>query len=240
MITTDLTPFEKAFFDYYFYEKKNAEIIVHCNKGDAELVSLKYFFRTWMDMPVLEQKAIELCKGKILDIGAGSGCHSLVLQNRKLEITALDILKGFSHIMKKRGIKKVVHSDIMDFSGEQYDTLLMLMNGIGFAKDFKGLEKFFHHARQLLNPGGHIILDSSDLLYLYREEDGSVMINLKEAYYGEVIFTVEYDNEIGKPFKWLFVDFSSLQEIADQSGFQTELIYEDEHHNYLARLQMGI
>jgi len=153
-----------------------------------------------------------------------------------MDISALDILEGFTSIMKKRGLPKVIHSDIMNYSEEKYDTLLMLMNGIGFTKDFSGLEKFLHHTRKLLNPGGQIILDSSDLLYLYQQEDGSVMIDLNEDYYGEVVYTVEYNKKLGKPFKWLFVDFSSLQEIASQCGFHAELLFEDEHYNYLARL----
>jgi SAM-dependent methyltransferase len=238
MKQNNLTPFEEAFFDFH-NGNKNAEVIVHCNKGDDEPVPLKYFFRRFEEMPLLEQKALEQCHGKILDIGAGSGCHSMVLQEKGMDISALDILEGFTSIMKKRGLPKVIHSDIMDYSDEKYDTLLMLMNGIGFTKDFSGLERFFHHAHKLLNPGGQIILDSSDLLYLYQQEDGSVMIDLNEAYYGEVIYTVEYNKKLGEPFKWLFVDFSSLQEIADKCGFQAELLYEDEHFNYLARLAIS-
>ncbi len=232
------TPFEQAFLDFYNGNNNN-EVIVHCNKGDDEAVALKYFFRSFDEMPLLEQKALEQCRGKVLDIGAGSGCHSVVLNERGMDITALDILEGFTSIMRKRGLPKVINSDIMDYSEEKFDTLLMLMNGIGFTKDFSGLEKFLHHAHKLLNPYGQIILDSSDLLYLYQQEDGSVMIDLNEAYYGEVIYTVEYGNKSGKPFKWLFVDFSSLQEIADKCGFQAELLYEDEHFNYLARLAIS-
>ena len=237
MKQSKVTPFEEAFLDFY-NGNKDAEIIVHCNKGDDEPVPLKYFFRAYEEMPLLEQKALELCHGKILDIGAGSGCHSVVLQEKGLDISALDILEGFTFIMKKRGLPKVIHSDIMDYSEEKYDTLLMLMNGIGFTKDFSGLGNFLHHARKLLNPGGKIILDSSDLLYLYQQEDGSAMIDLNEVYYGEVIYTVEYNNKLGEPFKWLFVDFPSLQEIASQHGFDAELLFEDEHYNYLARLNM--
>ncbi len=237
MKQTNLTPFEEAFLDFH-EGKLDAEVIVHCNKGDDEPVTLKYFFREFKDMPLLEQKALGYCSGKVLDIGAGSGCHSKVLQNCDLSVTALDILEGFTSIMQKRGLQHVVHSDIMDYSDEKFDTLLMLMNGIGFTKDFQGLEEFFHHAHKLLNTGGQIILDSSDLLYLYQEEDGSVMIDLNEAYYGEVIYTVEYNKKLGEPFKWLFVDFSSLQEIAGQCGFQAELLFEDEHFNYLARLEI--
>ncbi|RLD56869.1 MAG: SAM-dependent methyltransferase, partial [Bacteroidetes bacterium] len=229
------TPFEKAFLDYH-NGNLDAEVIVHCTKGEDHTVPLKYFFREFEDMPHLEQKALELCFGKTLDIGAGSGCHSVVLQNRGLDVTALDISKGFVQIMEKRGLGNVVLSDIMDYSLAKFDTLLMLMNGIGLVKNFDGLEKFLQHAKTLLNPGGQIILDSTDLLYLYLGEDGSAMINLNEAYYGEVEFAVEYEKELGEPFKWVFIDFSVLSDIAEKCGFDAEMLFEDDNSNYLARL----
>ena len=88
----------------------------------------------------------------------------------------------------------------------------------------------------MLKPGGQILMDSSDLLYLYQEEDGSVSLDLSENYYGEVEYQVEYKGVKGEPFKWVFVDFSNLSYFADQAGFRIELLFEDENFNYLARL----
>jgi hypothetical protein len=130
----------------------------------------------------------------------------------------------------------VLHSDIFSFYGQRFDTLLMMMNGIGFTINFEGLQKFLVHAKSILNPGGQILLDSSDLLFLYEEEDGSYKIDLNENYYGEVEYQVEYKGILEEPFKWLFVDFSNLAYYAEEAGFRSELIYEDEHYNYLARL----
>ncbi len=231
--TTD--PFEQAFFDYLNGDR-NTKIIVHNNKGDDEIMPTGYFFRTYDKMPELEKKALELCSGKTLDIGAGSGSHSLYLQDKEMDITALDIRPGFVEVMKKRGLMKTVCSDIFEYKSGKFDTLLMLMNGIGFSKNFSGLEKFLIHARSMLNPGGQVLLDSTDLLYLYREEDGSLKINLNENYYGEVEYQVEYNGKKGIPFKWLFIDYSNLEYYAEQAGFKSELIFEDDNFNYLARL----
>jgi len=187
-------------------------------------------------MPELEKKALHLCSGKILDIGAGSGSHSLYLQENGEDVTALDIKQGFVDVMKKRGVKNVICSDIFDYKGQGFDTLLMLMNGIGFTKNFEGLTVFLKSAKKLLNPGGQIILDSSDLMYLYEEEDGSYAINLNEEYYGEVMYQIEYNNIKGEPFQWLYIDFDNLSLYADQVGFSCEKIFENNHYNYLARL----
>lgn len=228
-------PFEIAFSDYLNGDE-NAEVLVHCNKGDDEIIPVSYFFRDFSQMPELEKKALGLCSGKILDIGAGSGIHSLYLQSKGMDITSLDILEGFVEVMKKRGLKNVIHSDIFNYKDGEYDTLLMLMNGIGFTKNFQGLAGFLKQAKSLLNEGGQLILDSSDLLYLYEDEDGSYSINLNDNYYGEVEYIIEYKKIKGTPFNWLYVDFDNLAMIAEQSGFRCEKIFEDDHYNYLARL----
>jgi 2-polyprenyl-3-methyl-5-hydroxy-6-metoxy-1,4-benzoquinol methylase len=231
----DIDPFEQAFLDYYQGDE-TAQVVVHNSKGDDEVMLVAYFFRSWADMPELERIALDACYGHVLDIGAGSGCHSIHLQNKGMTVTALDIRPGFVEVMKKRGLVNTILADIRKTGTERYDTLLMLMNGIGFTRNFEGLEKFLKKARNMLNPGGQVLLDSSDLLYLYREEDGTISLNLNEDYYGEVEYQVEYKGRKGKPFKWLFVDYSNLAFIADQAGFSIELMYEDDSFNYLARL----
>lgn len=228
-------PFEQAFFDYLNGDEK-ASVVVHNSKGDDEIMQVAYFFRSWNEMPELEKLALESCYGHVLDIGAGSGCHSLHLQNIDIKVTALDIKPGFVEVMKKRGIRNTILADIQSVGNSTYDTLLMLMNGIGFTCDLMGLEKFLKKARGMLKPGGQILMDSSDLLYLYQEDDGTVAIDLSENYYGEVEYQVEYKGVKGIPFKWLFVDFSNLSYFADLAGFRTELLHEDENHNYFARL----
>ncbi len=228
-------PFGEAFHDY-FNGKESAEIIIHCNKGDDENVPISYFFRGLDNMPFVEKKALELCHGKVLDIGAGSGSHSLELGKNGFDVCSLDINPGFVEIMKLRGLKNVVLSDIYEFHDGKFDTLLMMMNGIGFTKNFNGLEQFLKQAKSLLNPGGQLIMDSSDLLYLYEEEDGSYSINLNDDYYGEVIYKVEYNGRVGEPFRWLYIDFDNLSMIAEKSGFRCEKVYEDHHYNFLAKL----
>ncbi len=228
-------PFEKAFYDY-FDGNHTAKVVVNINKGVADDIPISYFFRAYDEMPELEKKALSMCSGKILDIGAGSGIHSLYLQDKGMDVIALDIKQGFVDVMKKRGLKNVIHSDIFDYKGQGFDTLLMLMNGIGFTKNFDGLSGFLQQTKKLLNPGGQIILDSSDLLYLYEEEDGSYAINLNDGYYGEVIYQVEYNDIKGEPFDWLYVDYDNLSLHAEEAGFKCEKIFEDDHYNYLARL----
>lgn len=228
-------PFEQAFWDYYLGDKDTAIKIIS-NKAEDEIVPAKYFFRDLNEMPEIEKIALELCQGEILDIGAGSGCHSVVLQSKGHNVHALEIRKGFADLLTKRGVKNVWQTDIFVFTDKKFDTLLMLMNGIGLVIDLDGLDRYLQHAKSLLNPGGQILLDSSDLLYLYKEEDGSIRINLNESYYGEIEYKVEYKGVVGELFKWIYVDYLTLNDHADKNGFICELLYEDDHYNYLARL----
>ena len=230
-------PFVEACRDYYL-KKSETIILVHADKAETEEINIEYFFRN--EFPFLEQKALELCIGDVLDIGAGTGIHSLALQKKGFKVDALEIKAGLCEIMSKRGLENVINADIFAFNDKKYDCLLMLMNGIGLCGDFDGLEKFLKHARNLLKPGGKIILDSSDLLYLYTEDDGSVSIDLSDDYYGILEYFYEYKGIIGEKFKWLFVDYSNLEFYAEKYGFDCIMVYEDEHYNYLAELQLRL
>lgn len=230
-------PFEQAFHDFLNGET-DEELAIYINDEFSENMPVRYFFRSYDEMPQLEQIALKECRGKILDIGAGAGCHSLILQDKGYDVTALDIKKGFVEIMKQRGIRQTVLSDIFNFRNNKFDTLLMLMNGIGFTVDFTGLEKFLKQTKELLNTDGQILLDSSDLLYLYEEEDGSYKVPLTGNYYGKVVYQVEYKNRKGKPFDWIFIDYSTLQQYAEKTGYICELLYANDFH-YLAKLTIG-
>jgi len=230
-----IDPFVQACWDYYLGDKE-ANIQIISNKADDEIVPVSYFFREFDEMPYLEKIAMDSCQGEILDIGAGSGCHSIELDKRGHPVSLLEIRKGLVELIIDRGIKDVYHDDIFKFTDRQFDTLLLLMNGIGLVQDLNGLDKFLAHSKYLLHPGGQILLDSSDLMYLYQEDDGSIRINLNDEYYGEVEYKFVYKNLSGEFFKWLYVDFSTLSAYADKNKFNCDLIYEDDHYNYLARL----
>ena len=227
----------KALID--FWNKKYTEdIITTSNITEEDEMPLPYLFRRWKDMPELEQLALNNCKGKVLDIGCGSGSHSLELQSKNIDVTALDISKGACRVATARGVQKVINKPLEDFEGEKFDTLLLLMNGIGLAGTIANLPKFLKKLKSLLNENGQIILDSSDIAYMFEdEEDGSMWIDLGREYYGEMTFEMHYKKQSTENFDWLYIDFAKLKEIAETVGLKCELIKEGEHFDYLARLK---
>ena len=229
-------PFGDAIHDYS--EKGKApNLIINSNYTEDEQIPVSYLFRTEKDMPAVEIAALKLCKGKILDVGAAAGCHSLVLQKKGFNVTALEISEKATEVLKKRGIQKIVKEDIYSFSARKYDTILLLMNGTGIGGTISGLKKLLLHLKTLLNEKGQILIDSSDIKYLFEEEDGSVWLDLANTkYYGEMNYEVTYKKSTAK-FDWLFIDFNSLKNIAEEIGLRCQLVKEGEHFDYLAQLQ---
>lgn len=207
---------------------------VHDHIGPKVEMEIAVYFRTDLDMPELELRALEECKGKVLDIGAGAGSHALALQDRGLAVTAIDISPGAVSVMKERGVADAKEADIFTYNDEKYDTLLLLMNGIGLTGNTEGLRLFLRQAQQLLLPGGQLLFDSSDVAYLF-EETG-----FPEAghYYGEISCRYEYRRQKTDWFSWLYIDRDMLQQIASEEGWRTEILLEDDSDQYLARLQL--
>jgi hypothetical protein len=195
------------------------------------------FFRGFDEMPEWEKRALQLASGRILDVGAAAGCHSEWLSKKGLEVVSLDISAGACEVMRLRGISNVVQQSIYDFNDEQgFDTILLMMNGLGMAGTLEETPALLGKLKSLLKPGGQIIGDSSDLIYLFEDEDGSYLIP-SENYYGEVIFELEYKKLYSK-FPWVYVDADNLSKCAQEAGLRSEVIFEGEHYEYLMKFQV--
>ncbi len=237
-MTKDKDPMGAAISEY-FHKKRAGKLRVFSSSFDEDEIPVSTLFRTFKNMPSLEQEALKLAQGHILDIGGGSGCHSLALQDMDKEVCSIDISPLSVETMKERGVKDARLSNLFDetFTGK-YDTILMLMNGSGIIGKLANLPVFFKRMKQLLNTNGCILMDSSDLKYLYEDEDGSYVIDIAGDYYGEVDFRMEYKDVKGDWFDWLYIDFQTLSLYAAEYGFKAELIKEGNHYNYLAKLSL--
>ncbi len=223
----------EAIHDYYF-KTNPSSLWIHNTYGEKESMPVKVYFRRKEKMPRLEQIALQECTGKVLDIGAGAGSHALALQKAGFDVTAMDISAKNAAVMKKRGVANVEVGDAFHFNnGTTYDTLLLLMNGIGLVGNVARLRTFLQHAKTLLNKDGQMIFDSSDVAYLYDYSPPK-----KEKYYGEVFYQYEYKDQKTEWFTWLYIDKALLSGIADEEGWDTALLYEDNHDQYLVKLTL--
>lgn len=236
LLSPDKDPMGAAIADYFTY-KRSDKLRVFSSMFEEDEIPVGQLFRNFKEMPVLEQKALRMTEGRILDVGAGSGCHSLVLQEMGKDVHAIDISPLAVEVMKKRGVKNAQQQNFFhEQFTETFDTILMLMNGSGIIGKIKNLPAFFQKLKLILNPQGIVLMDSSDLRYLFENEDGSYDIDLNADYYGEVDFRMQYGNIKGDSFDWLYIDFQTLNYYATAAGFKAELIHEGKHYEYLARI----
>lgn len=239
LLTPDKDPMGAAIADYH-RRGQAARLRVFSSLFDEDEIPVEQLFRTFDEMPPLEQTALRMAKGRILDCGAGSGCHTLALQSMGKEAEAIDISPLSVEVMRQRGVRR---ASLINLFNENYlqrfDTILLLMNGSGIIGRLENMPAFFAKMKQLLNPGGRILMDSSDLRYLYEDEDGSFLVDLAGSYYGEVDYRMQYKQVKGPAFDWLYVDFHTLAYHAAEHGFVAERIAEGEHYDYLACLRMA-
>jgi len=202
---------------------------------EEDEIPLATLFRTYEEMPETERKALDMTRGKTLDVGAGSGCHSLVLQGRGVDVTAIDISPLSVETMRQRGVKKVVEQDFFTVGGK-YDTILMLMNGIGIVGTLERMPEFFRHLDKILATGGQVLCDSSDISYVFEDENGLIDYPDTGHYYGELSYRMQYKDTIGEPFDWLYIDAETLRKEAEENGYAVEVVAVGEHFDYMARI----
>ena len=226
--------FGKALLDYQ-NGQYTEDIKTSTHISDEDVLPLPYLFRAHKEMPKLEQTALKLAKGRVLDVGCGSGSHSLYLQKKGLEVKAIDISGGAIEVCKQRGILNAEVLNILDETNT-FDTMLLLMNGTGIFQELTQVSKYLSHLKTLLEPGGQILIDSSDIKYMYEDEDGGYWMNMNAGYYGELDYFLSYKNEKEDAFKWLYLDFETLKLACESVGLKCELVAEGAHFDYLARL----
>jgi len=228
--------FGTAILDYQTNNSPEA-IITETTISDADAMEVSYLFRSFNEMPKLEQKALQLAKGKILDVGCGAGSHSLYLQEKGLEVTAIDISENAIKACRLRGLTTTRVENVLDLEEkEKFDTIILLMNGTGIFGTLDQTSNYLQKLKRLLSPNGQILIDSSDIIYMFDEEEDSSKWIPADGYYGELIFTISYKNQKEVPIPWLYLDYTTLQNAAQANGLECEIIVKGEHFDYLARL----
>lgn len=229
--------FGKAILDYQTNNSPES-LVTETSISDEDEMSVAYLFRSFAQMPKIEQKALEVCFGKILDVGCGAGSHSLYLENEmKLNLTSIDISSNAIKACQLRGLKNAKVQNILNLNVklEKFDTILLLMNGTGIFGKLSETSKYLQKLKSLLNDHGQILIDSSDLIYMYDDDDLEAIANLNQ-YYGEITFSIKYKKENEIPFAWLYLDFELLKSLTKENGLQCEKIIDGENFDYLAKL----
>ncbi len=235
-----------ALLDYY-HGNYTQDIITETNISEEDVLPLPYLFRSYDEMPSIEKKALYLAKGRILDVGCGAGIHTLYLQNKGFTSKSIDVSKGAIEVCKLQGVKDASVLDLLDMkidpstpdSQQKFDTILMLMNGTGIFGKLQNVSKYLQHLKGLLSEKGQILIDTSDLKYMYDEGEvkGSIIVPAEMDYYGELQFTMHYKGKNTEPFDWLYLDKHTFEALCEENGFTFEIVERGENFDYLARLK---
>lgn len=226
--------FGKALLDYY-HNNYTEDLITSTSISGEDELPLPYLFRDYEEMPSVEQEALKLAKGKVLDVGCGAGNHGLYLQSKGFDVYAIDISEGAVKVSRSRGLKHVALKHILEVE-ESYDTILFLMNGLGIFQELMQVSRYLNHLKSILNANGQILIDSSDIRYMYEDDDGGLWVDTNADYYGELDYYLSYKGEDEAPLKWLYLDFENLKLACESVGLQCEKILDGEHYDYLAKI----
>lgn len=234
-------PLGRALLDFH-RGAADAELVVASELWEDEVTPVAAFYRPdALPLPGLEQQALELARGRVLDLGAGAGRHALELQRRGLEVVAVDLLDDAVQVMRERGVGDPRCGGLEAVAGERFDTVLMLMHGIGIVGDLAGLGRLLEALPAVLTPEGRLICDSADLEAVLRAEANEVLAELADTgrYLGEVRFRLAYRGRRGPSYPWLFVDPASLDHLAGAAGFDTRIVARGSRGSFLAELTVS-
>ena len=235
-----LNLYGSAILDYFNGDFGHSLIAVD-ELGRKTEVPVQLFFREFDDFPEWEKRALELCSGNVLDIGAGTGRHSLVLQERGLPVCAIDIVPQCVDVMKRRGVREALCADVLEFDRGPFETLIGVMNGLTMVKTLENLPAFLRGIRRLISSNGQYLVDSTDLRC---SSDAALKVLLEKKvragrYFGELTARLEYKNRTGTLFRELFVDPETLRDVALDAGWNFEVVIRQDNGRYLARLTPG-
>ena len=213
--------FGKALLDYY-NGNEEACLKVHSSGAEVYDMPVSVFYRS-AEHFVIDRIALSLCSDKVLDVGAGAGIHTLYLQNKGVEVTALEVSEKACSVMSNYGIRNIIKEDIFQLqSHSEYDTWLILGRSIGVVGSLERFSELLLKAKMSLTANGKVILNSSN-----GEKSQPVIRKLQ----------FEYQGKLGKVVEWLDIDQETLVRVAVKAGFDAEIVHVEDDGNYLAVLR---
>lgn len=226
--------FGQALWDFYTGNSPE-DIITWTSISDKDILPIDYLFRQYANMPKIEQLALKRCSGKVLDVGCGAGSHSLWLQKKGIDVKAIDISKKAIEVCQLQGVINAESKSLLAEKGS-YDTILLLMNGTGIFEDISKVSAYLKHLKSLLNSNGQILIDSSDIIYMFQDNDQGLWLDLTQDYYGNLDYYLSYKGEEELPMKWLYLDFNTLSKACQLAGLHCQKLADGNHFDYLARI----
>ncbi len=197
------------------------------------------YFSEYRQWSPLERRAIKRARGKILDIGCGAGRHSLHLQKKGFDVTAIDNSPGAIKVCKLRGLKQAFVRPIADidkFKSNSFDTILMFGNNFGLFGDAENARLLLEKMNRITAPDAQIIAGTRNP---YQTDNAEHLqyhkLNRRRGRMGgQIRMRVRFGKIVGEWFDYLFVSPEEMEKIIAASDWEIKELIESEQAQYFA------
>lgn len=179
-------------------------------------------YEQWSDF---ERQAIALAEGRVLDIGCGAGRHSLYLQEKGFNVTAIDNSPGAIEVCKLRGLKNAIVKSVAyidEFEPNSFDTILMLGNNFGLLGDAENAKLILEKMSRIASSEAQIIAGTCNPYKTNNPEhlEYHELNRQRGRMPGQIKMRIRYGKTIGEWFDYLFVSPEEMQEIVAGTPWQ--------------------
>ena len=223
-----------------YYRGSKAPHSIHRDDGLVDEVSFDTYFSEYESWPWYEKEALRYVKGKILDVGCGAGRHSLWLQKKGFEVSAIDISPMAVEVARLRGVKdcRVMSALELSFDPNSFDTVLLFGNNFGIAGNITNTKKMLRILYRITTKNGQIITTCRNPF----ATDKPIHLRYHELNRnrgrpaGQITIRIEYKGELSDWFELLMVSPQEIDGIVKAANWKIKKVFEGENGIYAAVL----
>ena len=227
---------------FNFYINNEGAEIVERDDGFIEgTTNLSLYFAPYEQWPTHQQEAMQFAHGRVLDIGAGAGRHSLHLQNQGLEVTAVDNSPKAVELCRLRGVNDARLLPITKISRhiEPFDTIIMMGNNFGLFGNAQRAKRLLRRFHNLTFEGGTLIAETNDP---YQTEDPDHLeyheFNRQRGRMpGQLRLRVRYRKYKTPWMDYLIVSKDEMKEIVSDTGWIIDRFIDSDSSMYIVVLE---
>jgi len=201
----------------------------------------EWFFAEPEEWPEAERAVFGYVRGRVLDVGAGAGRHSLAAQRRGLEVMAIDVSPGAVEVCRRRGVTDVrlLPLAAVDADLGVFDTVLMMCGNFGLVGGAGEAAAILRRLHALTSPNGRIVLDSVDPDVDVDDADLAYAAGNRARGRppGQVTIRIRYGERATPWFDLLLVSSAELERLVAGTGWRLAQVVEGEPPDYYAVLE---